>query len=316
MPPGISILLPTYNRASALAQTLEAIERSDREGLDLELIVIDNNSDDDTANCVQRFQGRLPIVLLHEPRPGKNCALNRAVRERQLRDLIVFVDDDITPDPGWLKEIVEASRRWPKVSVFGAKVKVGWPTGTAPEWAVADWIKVFGFAWHDLGEHEKPYNGESTPMGPCYWVRREVFLAVPEFDESVGPRPRNRIMGSEVSFLWQLHRRGYRMMYCPRVVVEHRIRSEECRLPALKRRAYRCGRGEIRVYGNHRPQLLAKGRLAWSAFLLFELAAYSGTRLVLSWLWPTRRGRAELALRAMVRVGKITESLRGQFKAR
>lgn len=190
-----------------------------------------------------------------------------------------------------------------------------WPDNHAPSWIVADWVKVFGFAWHDLGEIEQPYKGNATPMGPCYWIRKEVLEHVPEFDESIGPRPTNRIMGSEMSFLARVSEAGYRMVYCPTVSVRHRIAREECTIPALRRRAYRCGRGEIRVFGPHRHNLHSRSRLLWSGALAAEAVLYSGGRLLLGSLCPVRRYRAELMLRAMVRWGKIVESLRSYRKA-
>lgn len=310
MSPRISILLPTFNRAPVLARTLAALAAVDRSGVEVEIVIIDNASTDDTAAVVAGFRDRLPLVYLHEPRAGKNCALNRALRECLLGDLLVFIDDDITPQPGWITEIVAASERWPTIAVFGSRVLVEWPDGAAPAWIVADWVKVFGFAWHDLGNEEKPYQGSKTPMGPCYWIRKEVLARVPEFDESIGPRPTNRIMGSEMSFLTRVAEAGYHMVYCPQVCVRHRIAREECTVPALRRRAYRCGRGEIRVFGPHRRKLFARSRVLWSGALVAEAVIYSGGRLLLGALCPIRRYRAELMLRAMVRWGKIIESLR------
>lgn len=310
MLPSISILLPTFNRASVLARTLAALADVDFSGIEFETVVIDNGSTDDTAGVVSAFRDRLPLVYLREPRPGKNCALNRALRECRLRELLVFIDDDITPQPRWFAEIAAASQRWPDISVFGSKVEVDWPDGNQPPWIVSDWVKVFGFAWHDLGEEERLYEGNVTPMGPCYWIRREVLKSIPVFDESIGPRPTNRIMGSEMSFLTQASEAGFQMVYCPTVSVKHRIAPEECTVSALRARAYRCGRGEVRVLGLHRRNLFERSRALWISVLLCDAAIYSGGRFMAGLVCPSQRHRAELMLRAMIRVGKVIESLR------
>jgi glycosyltransferase involved in cell wall biosynthesis len=310
---GILILIPTYNRARVLADTLSAMAASDLSGIDLEVAVIDNNSTDETSRCVTSFADKLPVVLLREPRPGKNCALNKALRERPLRDLVVFADDDITPQADWLQQMLAASSRHPDLSVFGCRVNVAFPAGVNLDWVAADWIKEIGFAWHDYGSVERLYQGSSTPMGPCFWVRRDVFSKVSCLDERIGPRPTNRIMGSEVSFLMRLEREGFRMVYCPSVQVTHRIQPGEASRKVLLRRAYRWGRGMVRLYEPHRNGLLKKNRGLWAAVLGLELLGYAGCRFAASGLHPQSHRRAELALRAMIRVGKVTESWRVAF---
>lgn len=307
---GVSILLPTYNRRLVLARTLEDIGRSDMSGLDVEIVVIDSNGPEGLRESLAEFQRKLPIVFLRENRPGKNCALNKALRECRLRDFVVFIDDDISPRADWLQKLVAASARWPTSGVFGARVNIGWPDGKPPAWVKAKWIKVFGFAWHDLGEEDLVYPPDSTPMGGCVWLRRAAFPTMPLFDESIGPRPTNRIMGGEVLFLLRLQRSGVQMTYCPDVQVEHRISASECTIAALRRRAFRCGRGEIRLFGLHRPRYHAFSRVLWTLILLADAAIYSGGRLVLSVAHPASHRRAEFALRAMSRIGRIFESLR------
>ena len=117
----ISVLIATYNRAEILRQTLESMTDLDREGLAVEFVVVDNNSSDHTKQVVESFSGKLPIRYLFESRPGKNCALNKALDEVALAKLVVFTDDDVDPRKDWLKAVVSASRHWPRFSVFGGK---------------------------------------------------------------------------------------------------------------------------------------------------------------------------------------------------
>ena len=95
--PGITVLIPTYNRAKVLGETLEALTRVDRDGIDCSIVVIDNNSNDNTREIAAEYAAKLPLSYLKEVRPGKNCALNKALRECELKDIVVFTDDDVTP---------------------------------------------------------------------------------------------------------------------------------------------------------------------------------------------------------------------------
>src|SRR5689334_20491300 len=117
-PPGITVLIPTYNRREVLRKTLEALIQVDRDELDYSIVIIDNNSSDNTGEMVRSFGGGLPLVLLEEPRPGKNCALNKALREIPLKETVVFIDDDISPAKDWFRQVVASTARRPDIAVF------------------------------------------------------------------------------------------------------------------------------------------------------------------------------------------------------
>jgi len=70
----ISVLIPTYNRAEILRETLEAMCQVKRDGLGVEFVVIDNNSTDHTKEVVEAFADRLPLCYLFEPRPASRFA--------------------------------------------------------------------------------------------------------------------------------------------------------------------------------------------------------------------------------------------------
>jgi GT2 family glycosyltransferase len=305
--PGITLLIPTYNRSAVLRQTLQALHRVDRKGIDCDIVVIDNNSSDDTSSVLQQFANLLPLITIKEPKPGKNCALNRALRDCPLREIVVFSDDDITPATNWFREIISATVRWPNVSIFGGKIELQWPDNLQPVWATADWIKVFGYSLHHYAEAEAFYAPPACPFGPNHWVRREVFATVPFFDETIGPRPKARIMGSETSFLMKLAQSGFRMLYCPNAIVRHRIAPPECRIPALRKRGFTFGRGQVRLHGRHRQKLWAKSKIAWLCTFVAD-HLYASARYVVGSLSLNPRRNCELTVSAMVRFGSLKQT--------
>ena len=309
---GVSVLIPTYNRADVLDRTLKDLRQVDRTRIDAEIILIDNNSTDNTADVVASHQKNLPLIYLRETRLGKSCALNRALQERPMRDIVVFMDDDVTPNTDWLQEIVSATRRWPEVSVFGGRIRVGWPDAKEPEWATSEWVRTFGFSWHDLGDSEVFYEPPRCPFGPNYWVRRRVFDAVPLFDESIGPKPTSTIMGDETAFLMELQKHGYRELYCPKVQVEHRIRRSACRIEALRKRGYTFGRGHVRLFGLHRRHLYERSKLLWSLVLCGDFA-YTALRLTRGMLARSARRNCEITVASMIRFGALSESVNRAF---
>lgn len=304
---GITILMPTYGRDSALHQTLEAMARVDRTGIDCDLVIIDNKCSTSTAEVVSGFTGRLPITFLQEPRSGKNCALNKALNECRLKDIVVFTDDDVTPQPDWLQKIAAATARNPDVSIFGGTIEVGWPPNGQPDYLVADWLVRFGCSRHRYSPQEVFYKYPMCPSGANFWVRKSVFERVSRFDETIGPRPKNRITGSETSFLLRLRRQGMEVKHCPEAVVYHRLEPAACEIRTLRRRGYRFGRGNIRLHGWRRENLLKRNRFFWVGVMLADYV-YTGGRLGFGALLPSKRRNCEITVDAMMRLGELCET--------
>lgn len=282
----LTILLSTYNRSQLLRETLGTLGCLDREGLRVELVVVDNNSADDTKSVIESFQRSiatdptLAALYLFEPRPGKNCALNRAldhVRESGgLGDIVVFTDDDIQPARDWLQGVVAAVARWPEHKIFGGRVFPVWPGGSPPAWANDPYVQQTGFVNHEPWAEERAYAKDTYPVGPNFWTLGEIFATGRRFNEAVGPRPDDRvdgrIMGSETTLLRQLQDEGLESIYVPSVAVGHRIATEQLTPAYVRRRSFRLGRSIPHVEGLCRPDLLRRSPMLWKMLRIASLA--------------------------------------------
>ena len=97
----ISVILATYKRSEILAKTLQSFCSLETDGLEWEVLVVDNAGDLDTRKTVHRYQQHLPLKYLVEITAGKNNALNHAVKKAR-GSLFVFTDDDVIAAPSWL----------------------------------------------------------------------------------------------------------------------------------------------------------------------------------------------------------------------
>ena len=168
-----SIVIATYNRNDLLIQTLQGLVNMDTDRLDWEVIIADNAGNEDTAQCVESFSRSLPIHYLVETQPGKNSALNTALK--QVRgELVVFTDDDVNPDPGWLKALISAADRWPEADLFGGRIVPRYPEGrTAPTIDDKVFFRIaFVVADSDIPEGEHP---AGKIWGPNMMVRGKVY---------------------------------------------------------------------------------------------------------------------------------------------
>ena len=86
-----------------------------------EVVVVNNNCEDHTDEVIRAFVDRLPIRREFEPERGHSRARNRGV-DTAKGDYIVWTDDDVVVDPGWLAAYSRAFRRWPEAALFGGPI--------------------------------------------------------------------------------------------------------------------------------------------------------------------------------------------------
>jgi glycosyltransferase involved in cell wall biosynthesis len=271
----ISVLIPTYNRAQELARTLKGMTDAERGGLSVETIVIDNGSTDETKSVVASFADRLRIRYIFESRPGKSRALNTALEEGVLGNIVAFTDDDVDPSREWLVSIASASERWPQHSVFGGRINIRFPIENVPQWAFDPEISRFAFAYHNYASDERVYRDGWMPFGPNFWLRSELLRNGRRFNEAIGPFATGMILGEDTSFLLGLLHEGNEIVFVPDALVTHRIRAEMLELSILYRRAFRRGRGEAHIYGIRDMELLRRSPTAWFLYRRGSIIRYA-----------------------------------------
>jgi glycosyltransferase involved in cell wall biosynthesis len=304
----LTVVIPTFNRASILRETLEAMCRVRTGNLSVSFVIVDNASTDDTTGVLRQFAQRLPLTLLREPKPGKCNALNRALREASLGEVVVFTDDDGTPDASWFEEIVASCQRWPSHSVFGGRIDPGWPRSVPkPVWTADKRIQAIAFTAHHINDREGPYPPLVEPFGPNFWVRRSALAGV-EFRSDLGPHPTRRTLCDESEFLRRMRRRGFAPIYVPSARLVHRVQTDRTTELALYRRAYQYGRGAVHVTSMPEATLLKRSRIAWHLRIASNVGV-SAWQLLCAALDPEENARATKLFAKAMTLGKNFEAL-------
>lgn len=99
--PGISVVIPTYQRRASVQRTLEALAHQTLAATEYEVIVAIDGSDDGTKEMIAAFQAPYRLEAIWQPNRGRAAARNAGVRLAR-GDLVVFLDDDMQPVPGFL----------------------------------------------------------------------------------------------------------------------------------------------------------------------------------------------------------------------
>ena len=226
----ISIVLCTYNRASRLAVVLESLAALKTvDELSHEILVVDNNSSDNTANVIESVRAVYPALIRHvfESRQGLSWARNRGIEEA-MGGLIAFTDDDIIVDQNWLRELSRALITYPHVG-FGGRVLPTWDF-TPPSWFIGsgpfNMLKGGVVVGHDLGDEPREYSLDmGTPVGANMAFRREVFERHGLFRTDLGKTGKRVFYGEDREFCGRLLRAGEKLLYLPQAIIYHPVDS-------------------------------------------------------------------------------------------
>ena len=155
----ISFLVPAYNEAATVVEVLERVWAL--EGLDKQLVVVDDGSTDGTWDLVERWRdGRDGVVLLRQTNRGKGAAIRAAVPHAD-GDIAVIQDADLEYDPADVPTLIEPIVRGAADVVFGSRLSGGKPQ------------RAYMF-WHLLGNRflslltNVLYNTTLSDMETCY----------------------------------------------------------------------------------------------------------------------------------------------------
>lgn len=243
----LSVAICTWNRAQSLRVALSSLARLvDPAGASWEVVVVDNNSTDDTRAAVEEYRDALPIRYAFEPRQGLSHARNRAVQEAG-GDLIIFTDDDVRVDEQWLAEYAIAERRFPGAAFFGGTVDVCF-TCHPPRWLrnnLSRFRTAYAYRSVDSGTLiiSRP---QHLPFGANMAFRRSVFTAA-EFLSSLGRVGSHLMSGEETEFMERLLAGGHTGVWIGPAVVEHIIPKDRLTKKYVYDYFYCQGRGEVRT---------------------------------------------------------------------
>lgn len=250
-----SIVIPTYNRASDLEETLSSIA-----GLSTphkwEVIAVDNNSSDHTSAVVRKAQLWFPVPLRYffEPEQGRCAALNAGIRGSS-GAIIVTTDDDVRVEKDWLDRAADALDRL-NCDYVGGKVLPIW-SAPRPSWLPnrggRHWAVI---ALLDYGPEPFEFN-RLMPLGVNLAFRREAFERAGLWDNRVG-RKAGTLLGQEVRE-WGLRARavGLTGFYAPEMTIRHIIPADRLTKRYFRRWFYWHGVSRAMLYEQSRVDMEA-----------------------------------------------------------
>jgi glycosyltransferase involved in cell wall biosynthesis len=218
-----SIIVCTYNRAESLRCTLDALLAQEAPAVQQwEIIVVDNNSIDHTRSVIEAAQrDRLHIRYEFEPRQGLSHARNHGIACAK-GEIILFTDDDVLPEPGWLQATLSGMAKY-DADACGGYIAPLWET-PPPAWLTE---RFYGFlAVRTERTDDYPILTTSqAPFGANMAFRRSVFDRVGLFDTSRGRKGNVLASGEDGEMFERILGAGLKAVFLGQSRVHHKVES-------------------------------------------------------------------------------------------
>jgi glycosyltransferase involved in cell wall biosynthesis len=243
----VAVVVPTYNRAALLAETLDRLAQVHCRVSNWEVIVVDNNSTDDTRAVVEGRMDRYPVRLRYvfEPAQGRSHALNTGIAASGAQ-VLVFTDDDVLVADGWLDAATAPLLAAGDIEYTGGPVRPLWEA-PRPRWLSAKKADLWGtIAILDYGDTAFVFEERRrVPLGANMAARRTLFDRIGLFSARLG-RTGQRLLGQEVpELLARARAAGARGLYVPGMVVDHHVPASRLQKSYFRRWWY--GKGISRA---------------------------------------------------------------------
>jgi len=246
---GVTVVVPTYNRADSLRATLATLGAQEvPPGLRWDIVVVNNNSRDHTPQVVEEFgsTASVPVRYLFEGKAGKSHALNAGIA-LATHDFLLFTDDDVLTSRAWVASAVLAVSRWGADGI-GGRILLKWPV-PPPRWLAGNADAQQNLGLMDFGRPQAiaaPVRGLPAVWGGNMGFRRAVLESLGGFDTTLGPVGDKHALSEDVDVVQRAVQKGWKVMYDPSLLVWHTVAPERMHKAYFRKWAFRYGEAEAK----------------------------------------------------------------------
>ncbi len=243
----ISVIICTYNNAKCLKQAiLSLIDQTLDKNL-YEILVVDNNSSDETVLQVKSFQLKslAEIRLIRETEQGLGYARNKGLRSAK-GEYVAFIDDDAKADEYWLEnaiKITEDSKLKP-IAVGG--VILPFYIERKPDWFKDE------YETRSWGEKERFLEGHETLSGSNMIIRKVEAIKYGGFENKVGMKGSYLSVGEETSLFEKIREKIKEdniFYYSPKLIVYHQVATYKMTVIYQLKRSFAAGYAKFLRFG-------------------------------------------------------------------
>lgn len=240
--PLVSVIIATYNRAYILSECLESLACQTAAPDLFEVIVVDNNSTDNTAEVVASFADKVPnLRLIKEPSQGLGHARNAGMAAAQ-GVWVASLDSDAKADKDWVAVILREIVR-DNFDCFGGPYRAWHKYGPAPQWFSADWeTTVVRYAFYGL------LPMDMFPCGGTCAFSKQLAQSLGGFPTEIGMTGTRCAYGEETKLFKRMRETGARLGCVPDMVIDHCVLPYKYALRWRLASAYAHGRDAPHIF--------------------------------------------------------------------
>lgn len=242
----VTFIICTYNRADYLDQALHSLLKNNTpQDIEFEILVVDNNSPDNTPEVVQKYQDsgedeHQCIRYVKETNQGLTYARNRGIREANT-PYIVYLDDDIRASEKLIPAWTTFFEEHPEIVAAGGRIHVRFDAAK-PRWMSHFLLPLVGR--HDLGKSIKKYPSHKFPFGGNMGFKKSVFDEVGYFDTDLGKKGKKLYAkGEEKELFDRVRSVSNDLYYIPDAFLYHHVDGSRLTRDYVKNQATAIGQG-------------------------------------------------------------------------
>lgn len=239
-----SFITCTYNRDKYLGQTLESVCEQTFPSDNYEIIVIDNNSTDNTRQVSEEFQTKYankPIKYFKEINQGLSFALNRGIKEAK-GDFLIFVDDDETVNKNHLELLDEYLTAYPESVLAGSRV-IPIYEGGRPRWMSKFIERAIG-GYFNPGDQVKKLKKSNFPGTGHTIIKRNLYQKVGYYNTELGRSGTSLLGAEDKDMFYRLIQNDIECYYFPSIPIYHHIPAYKLTDTFFDKLTYAIGKSE------------------------------------------------------------------------
>ena len=254
-----SIIIATYNRSTYLSLCLDGLAAVKTKSDIFEIILVDNNSTDNTKEIIQNYIEEHPTVCVRyifEPKQGASLARNQGIKQA-IGEIICFLDDDAVPDPDWLDAMFEGFTD-PTIGCVGGPAILDFLGKEIPPWLQGDLKGLL--SGYGLGYSQPTFITDIAeyPFLCNMAIRRSVLDEVGLFRTDLGPSGKNLVVGEETELIGRIRQGGWKVLYLPEAKVRHLVAPERLEKKYIYRSGLRLAVTHVCVTFDKRPVMVLR----------------------------------------------------------
>ena len=221
-----TVAIPTYNGSNRLPLVLDKLKaQTGTEKIRWEIVVIDNNSSDHTAEVVREYQvdwpSPYPLNYCFEPQQGLTFARQRAIQFANGK-FIGFLDDDNLPASNWVAAAYYFGKKHPHVGAYSGQIHGDYEVEPPENFSSIE--PFLAIRQHGDRPHLFEPDKLRLPPGAGLVVVQQVWLdCVPSTPNVVGQVGKSFARGDDYEPLLHMYKAGWEIWYNPLMEIDHQI---------------------------------------------------------------------------------------------